>query len=146
MSLRERLIGGWSLISFESHLPDGRTVSAMGRAAQGHIVYSDNGLVSVNLSRGDRPVTDPEQFFNARTDVAVAQVARGYMAYSGRFEVDEARAVARHHFDLCLDPALVGTLQERHIRLFDDMLELSVQDASEASGVGRPSTILWRRF
>ena len=143
-TIRERLIGAWSLVSFESRLPDGRTSSPLGRGAQGHIVYSDNGIVSVNLSRGDR-VAGGSGLFQFRSDDEIAAVARGYMAYSGHFEVDEERAVARHRFELCIDPALVGTLQERHVRFFDDKLELSVKDASEVNGVGNPSTLVWQR-
>jgi len=145
MSVRERLIGAWELVTFESRLPDGRTVSAMGRRATGHIVYSDNGLVSVNLSRAGRVPEEKDTLFHDRSDAAVAEIARGYMAYSGRFEVNEERSVARHHFDLCLDPALIGTLQERHVRFFDDKLELSVPDAG-VEGVGFPSTLVWRRL
>lgn len=140
--IREQLIGAWELVSFESTLPDGRVISAMGRSARGLIVYAGNGFVSVNLMRGDRVRTNERTYWHGLADEAVAPVARAYMAYSGRFEVDEARAVARHHFDLCLDPALIGTLQERHVRFADGMLELSVR---EASGVDYPSTLLWRR-
>lgn len=141
-TIRERLIGGWSLVKFEGTYPDGRVVSPMGRNATGHIVYSANGFVSVNMMRGDRPDVTERKAFHARSDAAVAQVARGYFAYSGPFEVDEERAVARHHFDLCIDPALIGTLQERHVRFFDDKLELSVR---EAAGVALPSALVWQR-
>jgi hypothetical protein len=144
-TIRDRLIGAWSLVSFESRLPDGRVSSPLGRGAQGHIVYSANGIVSVNLSRGDRVAPGAGRLYQLRNDDEIAAVARGYMAYSGRFEVDEARAVARHHFELCIDPALIGTLQERHIRFFDDRLELSVLDASEVNGIGSPSALVWQR-
>ncbi|MET0137547.1 MAG: lipocalin-like domain-containing protein [Sphingobium sp.] len=142
-TIRERLVGAWGLVSFEGTMADGRIVSPMGRGAQGHIVYSDNGFVSVNLSRADRILTGGETRFDARGDCDIAGVARGYMAYSGAFEVDETRAIARHHFDLCLDPALIGTLQERHVRFFDDKLELSVR---QAPGVSIPSALVWKRL
>ena len=143
--IRDRLIGAWSLLSFESRLPDGRVVSPMGRGVMGHIVYADNGLVSVNLSRGGRVAAGADRLFSLREDADVAAVARGYMAYSGRFEVDEATSIARHHFDLCLDPALVGTVQVRHVRFFDDKLELSVIDPPKGEGVDFPSVLLWQR-
>jgi hypothetical protein len=145
-TIRERLIGAWQLVSFESRLPDGRVSSPLGRGAQGHIVYAGNGLVSVNLSRRDRIATGGERLYQMRSDEEIAAVARGYMAYSGHFEVDEAQAIAHHRFELCIDPALIGTLQQRHVRFFDDKLELSVQDASEVNGVGSPSTLLWQRI
>jgi hypothetical protein len=142
-TIRERLVGAWGLVSFEGTMADGRIISPMGRGAQGHIVYSDNGFVSVNLSRADRVLTGEDSRFDVRSDSDVAGVSRGYMAYSGPFEVDEERAVARHHFDLCLDPALIDTLQERHVRFFDDKLELSVR---QAPGVSIPSALVWIRL
>jgi len=54
MTLREQLIGAWRLVSFTAELRDGRVISPMGRAAEGLIVYSDSGVVSVNLSVGGR--------------------------------------------------------------------------------------------
>lgn len=67
------------------------------------------------------------------------------MAYAGAFSVDEERAIVTHNFELCLDPALIGTLQERHARFVDaDHLELTVPqyklDRFEA-----PITLLWQR-
>lgn len=141
--LRDQLIGAWVLEAFESTLADGRVIAAMGRRAEGSIVYSADGYVSVNLSHGGRERGGDGIFWHVLDDAFAGPVARRYMAYSGRFEVDEARQMARHHFDICLDPALVGTLQERHIRFVDDMLELSVR---QAEGVDNPSRLLWRRF
>lgn len=143
MTIRDQLIGAWELVEFESTLPDGRIFSPLGRRAQGSIVYSDNGIVSVNLTRGDRPRGGGSALFHALDDASVGPIVRGYMAYSGKFEVYEDRAVARHHFDLCLDPALIGTLQERHIAFpGEDLLELSVR---AADGVENPARLLWRR-
>lgn len=143
MTIREKLIGAWTLVTFESTLPDGRVISTMGRNAQGSIVYSEDGVVSVNLARGDRPTDRDGARFHALGDEVVGPIARGYMAYAGPFEVYEDRAVARHHFDMCLDPALIGTLQERHIAFpGEDLLELSVKGAP---GVENPSRLLWRR-
>ena len=141
--LRDRMIGAWLLVSFQSTLPDGRVVSPMGRRAEGSIIYSADGMVSVNLSNFGRARGNEGTLWQSLDDPLVGPVARGYMAYSGAFEVDEERAMARHHFDLCLDPALVGTLQERHIRFVNGMLELSVR---EAEGVTFPSNLLWQRF
>jgi hypothetical protein len=141
LSIRDRLLGGWVLVTFEATLPGGRVVNPMGKSVTGTILYSDNGLVSVNLARGGRERAS-STFWHAADDAITGPLARAYMAYSGRFEVDESRQVARHHFDMCLDPALIGTLQERHVRFEGDTLELSV---IEAAGSENPGRLLWRR-
>ncbi|MDO7842154.1 lipocalin-like domain-containing protein [Sphingomonas immobilis] len=141
--IRERLLGAWKLVTFEAWTADGRQYSPMGRAGQGYIVYSPDGHVSVSLSRGDRQADDAGRPIHRLDDAGAAALARSYTAYAGPFEVDEERAVARHHFELSLDPTMIGTLQERHVRFpADDLLELSVKPG--ASGLDT-STVLWRR-
>lgn len=142
-SIRDRLLGAWKLERYEAWHADGRVYSPMGRSGQGYIVYAPGGYVSVSLSRADR-VPDPDGTpLHRLGDAPAADLARGYMAYAGSFEVDEDRAVARHHFELCLDPTMIGTLQERHVRFpEDDLLELSVR-AGEC-GLDE-SRLLWRR-
>jgi hypothetical protein len=128
-------------VSFESTLPDGRVVAPMGRQVTGTILYADNGFVSVNLARGGRERVGGS-FWQTAPDEVIGPPARAYMAYAGRFEVDEQRRVARHHFDMCLDPALIGTLQERQISFEGELLELSVV---EAAGADNPGRLLWHR-
>ncbi|MET0371612.1 MAG: lipocalin-like domain-containing protein [Sphingobium sp.] len=141
--IRDRLLGAWKLEKYEAWTDEGRPFSPFGRAAQGYIVYSPDGHVSVSLSRADRtPDADRCPLYRLG-DPAAGILARSYMAYAGPFEVDEARAVARHHFELCLDPTMIGTLQERHVRFpADNLLELSVEPG--ASGLEK-SALIWRR-
>ena len=69
-------------------------------------------------------------------------MARSYFAYAGPYHIDEERAVITHDFRFCIDPVLIGTVQERHVRFFDDKLELR---AIGSPGTALPSTLLWRR-
>jgi len=141
MSIQDRILGAWELISFVGYRPDGAEISPMGRQASGSLVYAP-GYVSANLSRGDRVRNAPDTMFHNLADADLALVARGYMAYSGPYAIDEERAVITHDFRMCIDPALIGTVQERHVRFLDDKLELSVR---AAAGVALPSTLVWRR-
>ena len=141
--IRDRLLGAWKLVKFEAWTPEGRTYSPLGRTPQGYIVYSPDGHVSVSLSRGDRIADAEGRTIHRLVDADAASLARSYAAYAGPFEVDEDRAIARHHFELSLDPMLIGTLQERHVRFpADGLLELSVE--AGAAGLDR-SALLWRR-
>lgn len=142
MTIAERILGAWSLVSFESTLPDGRVVSAMGRDAGGSIFYTPDRHVSAILSRGDRVRAEPEKLYHKLDDADVAALARGFMAYSGPYELDEANAVLTHHFDLCIDPALIGTVQHRYVRFEGDMMELSARDNA---GIAYPARLLWKR-
>jgi len=141
-NIKERILGAWEMVSFLIHLPDGRTLSGLGRGGRGSIVYTADNYVSVNLTRGDRPRPLSDTIFHELPDDAIGQICRGFMSYSGPYEVHEDRQLLIHHYRFCLDPLLVGTLQERYVRFDGDLLELSVR---EAEGVSYPSTITWRR-
>jgi len=143
--LRDELIGGWDLVSFTGKTPSGRTFYPMGQAVAGRLLYTSNGQVGVSLMEGDRPRPDPDVRIGLLEDGAAAPLARSYMAYAGAFTVDEDSHVVTHNFELCLDPALIGTLQQRHARFVDDgRLELTVPqfqlDRFEA-----PMSLVWRR-
>lgn len=139
--IEEQIMGAWELVSFLGFLPDGGILSPMGRGVTGSIVYAP-GYVSVNLMRGNRERAEPETLLSHLPDAVAGPMARSYFAYAGPYHIDEERAVIIHDFRFCLDPALIGTVQERHVRLFDDKLELSVK---AAVGSALPSALLWRR-
>lgn len=140
--IEEQIQGVWELVSFLGFLPDGREISPMGRGVTGSIVYAP-GYVSVNLMRASRERGLPGTLHAELPDAVAGPLTRSYMAYAGPYRIDEQRAVITHDFRFCLDPALIGTVQERHVRLFDDKLELSV---NAAAGTSLPSALLWRRI
>jgi hypothetical protein len=142
--LRDRLIGTWQLVSFTGRTRSGRTVYPMGEKVAGHLLYAADGHVSVNLMSAERPRGSHGTRLDVLDDASAAVLARGYLAYSGPFEVDEDRAVVRHHFELCLDPELIGTLQERHVRFLGEELELSVP-RPELTQTQIPMFLRWRR-
>jgi hypothetical protein len=137
--LNDRLVGPWELVSFTGVTRSGRTVFPMGEKVAGSLLYA-GGQVSVNLMSAVRVRGAPGIRLDVLEDAAAGPLARGYMAYSGPYEVDEARGVVRHHFRLCLDPDLIGTLQERHVRFLDDDLVLAVRDPGAL-----PVVLRWRR-
>jgi Lipocalin-like domain len=144
-TLRERLIGGWTLLSFTGKTPSGRTFFPMGAGVSGRLVYSANGQVSVNLMEADRPRADPTTRMALLDDAAAAPLARTYLAYAGPFSVDESSGIVTHNFELCLDPARVGTLQDRHVVFHgDDELELSVP-SYQGERFEASLSLLWRR-
>jgi hypothetical protein len=117
----------------------------MGAQVRGHLVYSADGIVSVNLMEGGRTRASAETRLGLLDDAAAAPLARTYMAYSGGYRVDEETQVVTHDFELCLDPALIGTLQQRRAKfLADDALELGVPEF-QLDTFTPPATVRWRR-
>ena len=56
-TLRERLVGSWRLISYEVRDTDGELVGyPLGEGATGSLIYTADGLMSVQVMRPDRPL------------------------------------------------------------------------------------------
>ena len=144
-SIRDGLIGGWVLLSCTAETPDGRTIFPRGEGFEGRLLYSADGLVGVNLADARRVRADPQTSLMDLDDSASGPLARSYLGYSGVFTVAEETHIVTHNFDLCLDPGLIGSLQERHVHFADDeSLELTVPHFQRAA-MDVAVSLKWRR-
>lgn len=144
--IQERLIGGWGLRAAVAVDTAGDKFYPMGEDVEGRIVYTPDGYVAVNIMENGRKRPDENTRWAKLSDADAASLARTYMAYSGRFSVDEEDGIVHHHLDMCLDPTMVGTDQVRHVEFTaDGQLKLSVPLA-ELDGQPIQSTYLtWYR-
>lgn len=141
--MRADVLGAWELASYtSSDGPDRPPVYPLGERATGLIMYTDDGYMSAQLMSTDRPVFDAAEPDGGSTGQTVA-AARGYLAYSGPFWVDEPAAVLHHEVWVSLLPNWLGITQIRSARLVDDRLTLSL--TSTLDGVDTTSTLVWRR-
>lgn len=128
------LIGAWELASFHDVGDDAeRLPGPLGPAPRGLLLYSDRGRLSVMMMRtGGIPTVA------ARPG---EQPPATYMSYAGewRREGDEVH----HTITLAPDPAWIGTVQTRTLRLSGDTLTLYGRAL-----VGRPQlrVLEWHRI
>jgi len=142
--IAEKLLGTWRLVVSQSVLEDGSVIYPMGQDLQGLISYTHDGFVQVNLMRPGGPRVENVQLSVAKPDdPALSAIARGYLAYAGRYRIDEERSIVHHDFELCLDPNLLGTPQHREVEFIGDDLQLSA--IANTDGKPRRSSLLWRR-
>ncbi|MGO4407992.1 lipocalin-like domain-containing protein [Bosea sp. RAF48] len=144
-SLRERLIGAWSLVSYEERPVDGSpSFYPMGTSPKGIIMYTPDGFMSAQLSKPDRKPFSSGDWFQA-SDTEFRDEASSYIAYTGPFQVDEEREQLTHSMFISLLPNWAGQTQPRLVRIEGDRLFLST--ASPISSVGRTvnSYLAWRR-
>ncbi|NLT14677.1 MAG: lipocalin-like domain-containing protein [Clostridiales bacterium] len=116
--LKDKLLGTWKLRSFTGTDETGETVHIMGEGATGFICYSQDGWVSVEILRADRPryaVPDTE----LGTDEQTLAAARGMFAYAGRFTVDEENQIVYHELEFSLIPNWIGSRQKRYVNFKD---------------------------
>jgi hypothetical protein len=129
------LVGAWELLAYEATAEDGGEIEhPLGDDAAGLLVYIGGGLMSVQLMRRDRPRWTP----------GAAPSAEGYLAYAGRWEVDEAARTVTHHVELSLLPNWVGRPQVRQADLAGDRLRLTAPP-ERIGGRVAVARLSWRR-
>jgi len=104
------------------YYPDGRVTLPMGDAPIGLVVITADGWASAHLMRPDRqPFANPDLPPSAEE---AQDALRGFVAYYGRCEVDEARSAFVTHVQGSVNPNWIGGDQVRTYELRGDSLVL----------------------
>jgi hypothetical protein len=112
------------MVSYQGQGVDGKMSYPLGKDLLGLLYYTDQGFMSVQVMKLDRPkYSSDDLHFSLMEEMAAA--ANGYIAYAGRFSVDEAAGTVTHHIQLSLSPNWVATDQIRFVVLSADHLHLS---------------------
>lgn len=126
-NLKEQLIGTtWSLVSYESIDANGAQYFPLGEDAKGYIVFDKTGLFSVQIMASERSKTLTETeltLFQNEVEKRIAEY--GYHAYSGRYAIDEGRAVMKTSVELSLIEDYIGSEQQRSVMIEDNHLYLT---------------------
>ena len=129
-------VGSWRLVSQHSLYPDGRIEPSRGEKADGIIMYDAAGNMAVQLMRTDEHATD----FTDLSDPKTAM--QGFLAYYGRYEVDEAAGVVRHFVTGSSFFDYRGITLERVYKFEGDTLTLKAQSNFDDS----TRLLVWRRM
>ena len=136
--VRNRLLGGWSLVSWEILDAAGHTTYPLGRDAIGQLLYDAQGRVSAQLARRDQPKFNDDDWQKGSTEEK-ATAWGNYFGYFGSFTIDEPAHTVIHCIEGSWFPNLVGTEQRRVYRFERDRLILN---ASTTWGEVR---IVWKK-
>lgn len=121
------IIGTWRLVHSVEFEPSGEKHYPFGEDAVGYIIYTDAGVMSVQISRSQRSkaVSDPS-------------VKNDYLAYFGHYEVDLKNEIVIHLLEGQIFPGSHPDTLKRKYRFYDDKLSLKPHD-------GTNREILWQR-
>jgi hypothetical protein len=123
-TLRVAVLGAWELVSFVArNETTGENRQPLGTTPRGLILYTADGHMSAQLAESDMS---------------------GYVAYGGRFSVDEEASTLHHDVSLSMMPELLAQPQFRHARVDGDLLTLSATRTDD-TGLTTHSTLVWRR-
>jgi hypothetical protein len=140
---RERFVGAWTLESFTERSDTGERSSPLGEEPLGFLIYTADGFVSAQLMRSKRDLfkADP---WEAAVASDVVDLTRDYIAYCGRYEIDEKSSEVIHMPLVALLPNLIHQEQHRSFTFEEDTLTL-VTSRWRLNGSVVTSTLLWRR-
>ena len=131
-SLKEQLIGTWTLVSSDQVRLDGSKLKQFGANPKGINVFDANGrffLMVASANNSQIASKDPSQTNSEENDLIVESIA-----YYGTYTVNEEVNVIRLHLDASTFPNQVGTDQKRTINsLTAD--ELKYSSPAAISGV-----------
>jgi hypothetical protein len=144
-SLREQLVGAWALSSFvERDIETGVENRPFGERPLGLILYTPDGYMSAQLQRPDRHAFADGDVLRA-TSEEYAAAGSSYVAYSGRFYVDEAKRSLSHEMTVSFFPNWLGQRQVRLVEVDGKRLQLSTDGPQRFNGVLKTATLTWRR-
>ena len=136
--MKERLIGNWRLVSYETTQTGARQGKPYGNAV-GRLSYDERGNMAGQVMRPDRARVELGEG-NAQQ---VRAAYLGYIAYFGTYEVAPDGRSVIHHVEGALNPAWVGGDQVRRLRFDGERLVLSTDVAKAGDTVTH--TLTWDR-
>lgn len=120
----QQFIGSWELQEWAIESRDGKKEFPFGTDAIGQINYESNGNMSVMIMKNNRPQFISEGPLQGQPDEVVIAF-RGFIAYSGKYEVDLHSKLVVHQIKISSFPNWVGQNQIRKFEFNEDKLTLS---------------------
>jgi hypothetical protein len=113
-SLKDQLVGTWTLVSWERVLPNGSKIHSYGDNPKGVATFEPNGRMFLMFARPDLPKIASNVPQTATAEEAKAVVA-GTLAYYGTYTVDDASKALNLRLEASTFPNQVGSEQKRTI-------------------------------
>src|SRR5271156_1691280 len=110
-NFKQELLGSWRLVHSKTTNEDGTVSYPFGPDAIGYICYSESGIMAVQISRKIHQGS-----------------GKDYLAYFGRYEIDEERHVIKHVLEGQLVSGHFAEREERHYELNGNRLSLRPAD------------------
>ena len=119
-----QFIGAWELQEWTIEKEDGSIEFPYGEDAIGKINYDGHGQMSVMIMKNNRPLMLSEDPLQSQPNEVLAAF-KGFIAYSGNYEVHPHSNQVVHQIKMSSVPNWVGQNQIRKFEFRDDQLILS---------------------
>lgn len=135
--IQQKIIGTWRLVYSVEIDEAGNKSYPFGEDAIGYIMYDASGKMAVQICRKNRENFKSTGLKQADTN-ELSHLAKDYLAYFGRYEIDTEQELVHHFVEGCLYPNRVGKSLDRKYHFFEDKLSLKPWD-------GTNREILWQK-
>jgi Lipocalin-like domain len=139
-SLKEQLVGTWTLVSTEDTAPNGTKQQYFGANPRGILMLDAGGRYAQVTGRADRPKFKAS---NPRLDTPAAEYGEAARAFGGNFgtwTVNEADKTLTRRFEAALVPNVEGTEEKFSVSLAGDELKFVRTEAT-----GARTDVVYRR-
>jgi hypothetical protein len=143
--LREQIIGAWTLTNYvERDIATGFESHPWGERPLGLILYTPDGYMSAQLQRQERFPFAGGDLLRA-TPEEYAAAGSSYVAYSGRFFVDENKNSLSHEIAVSFFPNWFRQRQVRLVEVIGERLQLRTEQPVRLHGALKTVILTWRR-
>jgi hypothetical protein len=113
-SIKEQLVGTWTLVSSDQIRPDGSTLKQFGANPKGINVFDANDRFFLMIASADNSKIVSNNLSKTNSEEGGGLIVES-IAYYGTYTVNEAEKVAILHIEASTFPNQVGTDQKRAI-------------------------------
>jgi Lipocalin-like domain len=141
-SLKDQLLGAWSLVTVIGEGPDGSKVEVFGADPKGIIIFTGEGFFSLFQSNAEVPKIAANDRAKATPEEATA-VLRASIAYYGTYSVNEGEKTLSVRVDGSTFANLVGGPEQRRIITSITSEELRFTNPRTPAGITLQT--VWKR-
>jgi hypothetical protein len=145
-SIKDQLVGPWTLLIDDGIKPDGTHVPAFGPNPVGSLIFTPNGRYSLQIMR----VINRASFASNNRDTGTADenkaVSQGTISHFGTYTVDEAAKAINFHIEGSSFPNWENTNQKRLvIAVTDEVLTFSNPTSSTPAQGYTHTELVWKK-
>jgi len=138
-SLKEQLVGTWTLLSWEQKKGDGTKLERYGATPKGVAFFDDGGRYIITVMRSDRTNYASNALWLGTPDEN-KETADGTITYFGTYSMSEADSSIAIHVEGSSFPNWNATNQKRFVAIAGQQLTLTVRPPG-----GDLVDVIWKR-
>lgn len=143
-SLREQLIGTWTLVSVDNIAANGSRSYPYGESPQGLLMVDGHGNYAIQILRALRPkVASGDK--NKCTPEENAALVQGSNSHFGKISLDETNRTVTFHIEHASFPNWEGTEQKRSYTYSDHLMRYVVTHTTQG-GQSVIAEVTWKKL